>query len=119
MATQTLEQLRIDLGRIQDNLNALDNRFAPLAEQHKALKKEQNAQAKAVRKYMETNDLMDLTICGIRYTLEEVTDTKCTIARMRATLPDDIVAQYAQANTVTELKFRKAAAPPAESADNV
>jgi chromosome segregation ATPase len=114
MASQTLEQIRADLGRIQADLSALDDRYVPLTEQVKALKKELNAQAKSIRKYMGSADLTELVLCGIRYTLEEVTDTKCTIARMRATLPEDTVAQYVQANTVTELKFRKAPVPPAD-----
>ena len=110
----SLDQLRTDLSQINADLERLGPRFSPLEEQVKALKKEKNAKAKAVRKYMESNELTVLELCGTRYTIEEETDTKCTINRMRATLPEDVVQEYIQANTVTEVKFRKTDIPPAE-----
>lgn len=114
MSTHSLDQIRTDLMRINTDLTSLEDRFSPLEDQVKALKKEKNAKAKAVRKYMEANDVTTLELCGTRYTLEEETDTKCTLTRMRATLPEDVVEQYVQANTVTEPKFKKSVIPPAE-----
>jgi predicted nucleic acid-binding Zn-ribbon protein len=112
MSTHSLDQLRTELTRINVDLTSLEDQFSPLEEQVKALKKEKNAKAKAVRKYMESNDLTTLELCGTRYTLEDETDTKCTITRMLATLPEDVVEEYIQANTITEPKFKKIVIPP-------
>lgn len=102
------------LDQLRSELNQLSTQLGPLEDQLKALRKEANARVKSVRKYMETNKLTELELAGVRYTLEEETDTKCTINRMRATLPEDVVEEYIQANTLTEMKFRKTKIPPSE-----
>jgi hypothetical protein len=104
MATHELDGLR-------DVLTALNTRLGPLEDQVTTLRKERTANQKSVKKHMEQNDLTQLDLCGVRYILEEVTDPKCTVDRMRATLPEDVVAQYLQENTVTETKFRKRKIP--------
>jgi len=114
MASHQLEQLRTDLTQINASMATIETRFAPLEEQMKALRKEKNSKAKAVRKYMEDHELTELTLCGVRYTIEEETDTKVTLSRLRDTLPEDVVAEYVQANTVKEYKFRKTDIPPVE-----
>ncbi len=105
MAAHNLDQLR-------QALTQLSTRLDPLQGQLDDLRKEKTAHVKAVRKYMEQNELDELPLCGILYTLVDESDVKCTMARLRATLPDDVVAQYIQANTVMETKFRKTKITP-------
>lgn len=104
MASRNLDQIRQDL-------SSLDTQLAPLEERVAPLKKEKSAAVKAIRKHMEQNRLTELTVLNTKYTLEDEDTTKCTLARMRATLPEDVVEQYVQANTVTEPKFRKTKIP--------
>ena len=102
------------LDALRNDLTQISTQLEPLEERVKALKKVKTDNQQSVRKYMEANELKILELCGIKYTLEEETDTKCTINRMRATLPEDVVEEYIQANTVQEVKFRKRKLPPPE-----
>ena len=106
-----------DLNDLRDVLSTLNTRLSPLEDQVASLRKERNENQKSVRKHMEDSDLTQLDLCGVRYVLEEVTEPKCTIDRMRATLPEDVVAQYIQENTVTEIKFRKRKIPQISGSD--
>ena len=101
-----------NMEQLQTDMQVLNTKIIPLKEQLSAYQKAATEIHASVRKYMERNNLSEYVFCGIRYRLEEDTSVKCTIDRMRATLPEDIVKQYVQENSVTETKFRKRKLPP-------
>ena len=113
MANTFLDELCTDLQRINADLMSLEDR-APFETQRKALKQEKKEKDDAVREYMESNDFEALELAGIRYTLKDSKSVKCTVKRLRETLPEDVVAQYVQANTVSEPKFKKTPIPDAD-----
>lgn len=114
----SLDMLNAELTAIQEQLTPLERKLDKIKTKVKPLQQSTRVKQKAVRQYMETNKIQELEVCGIQYVLEDVTDVKCTIDRMRATLPADVVEQYVQANTVTETKFRKIKLPPPENSED-
>lgn len=95
------------LDLVRTEITALDDQLNPLETQISTLRKAKNAQVKALKKHMEQNNITECVINGIRYSRVEEQNVKCTLERMRNTLPEDTMQDYVQQNTVTEVKFKK------------
>jgi hypothetical protein len=92
---------------VETQISSLDTQLLPLETQISSLRRAKNAQIKALKKYMETNDITSMTVNGVRYYQEQESNVKCTMERMRNTLPEDVVEEYVQHNTVEETKWKK------------
>lgn len=107
MADAALESLR-------EESRALNKRAEPLEKKMGDIRKARKGIEEQLKKFVNDLEKKEIVFEGTRYFYEDVDDVKCTIDRLRATLPEDMVELYIQQNTVPERKWRKRKLPPAK-----